>query len=188
MSFYFCNFVATNIVNRSIMRTSLYISVILMSFLLGACSSGKSSRQSVESDAVRSVVPAKNSVPNTQALPKAVIYRTNGDYNDNVPVNINRQHTALISYPACSDITSHSTPVEIGDGWLFDRRGGVGANTVFLTYTYAQYSALKATPSAAQLLDSVIPGSAVTRCILTPVLFSEALSDPDILKQYIPEE
>lgn len=170
------------------MRTSLYISAVILSILLGACSSGRSGQQLVATDVVRIEAPVRNSAPQNKALPKAVIYRTNGDYNDNVPVNINQQHTAILSYPACSDITSRSTPVELGDGWLFDRRGGVGVNTVFLTYTYDQYAALKSTPSPSQLLKAVIPGSGVTQCVLTPVPYSEALQNPDILKQYIPVE
>ncbi len=170
------------------MRTTLYISAIILSFLLDACSSGKTATQPVVSGAVSQAVTAKNSVPQNKAIPKAVIYRTNGNYNDNVPMNVNQQHTALISYPACSDITSRSTPIELGDGWLFDRRGGVGRNTVFLTYTYTQYGALKSTPSTSQLLKAIIPGSGVTQYVITPVTFNEALSNPDILKKYIPVE
>lgn len=159
---------------------------IVIAVMLMACSSNKSQVRPVDKSSSQPVsVFSRSSRPN-KALPKAVIYRTNGDYIDNVAVNLNSQRTALISFPAPTDITSHSTPVELGDGWLFDRRGGIGINSAFLSYTYSQYSALKSTPSSLQLFYDIIPGSAVIQCISTPVPLSEAMANPDILKQYIP--
>ena len=43
-------------------------------------------------------------------MPKAHIYKTNGNYNDNVPVTMNADGSQLISYPAPSDISSASAP------------------------------------------------------------------------------
>lgn len=165
------------------MKTLVRIAFIIISVWMAGCSSGKAPvvRQEGAGQATE-YHTARNS-----AIPKAVIYRTNGDYADNVPVNLNESRTSLVSYPAPSDITSHSAPVPLGDGWLFDRRGGVGINTVFLNYTYSQYAALKYTPSSTQLMQAIIPGSGVTQSILTPVTLSKALADPDILKQYIPQ-
>lgn len=158
----------------------------MMAILMMDCSSDRQ-QVAVVSDGATQPVSAVGFGPrSSMAMPKAVIYRTNGDYNDNVPVTVNEQRTALMSFPAPSDITSHSMPVELGDGWLFDRRGGAGVNTVFLSYTYEQYAALKSTPSSSQLFAKVIPGSAVIQCVVTPVSFNDALADPEILKQYIP--
>lgn len=163
------------------------ISFLIISLWIAGCSSGRSSRTAPASVPSQALASVEHSSAQSKALPKAVIYRTNGDYNDNVPVNLNASRTALVSFPAPSDITSRSTPVEIGDGWLFDRRGGVGENTVFLTYTYAEYAALLSAPSSSRIMEAVIPGSGVTQCVVTSVQFSEALANPEILKQYIPQ-
>lgn len=168
------------------MKTLVRISLLMIATLMMGCSSDKAQVTAVSDDSSLPVTVVGYGSNSSKALPKAVIYRTNGDYTDNVPVNMNEQHTALASYPAPSDITSYSTPVDLGDGWLLDRRGGVGINTVFLSYTYPQYAALKSTPSSGQLMDKVIPGSGVTRCIATPVSLNDAMANPEILKQYIP--
>ena len=150
--------------------------------MIVACSAGRSGASSSAGVAAGAGLQRGQS----EALPKAVIYRTNGDYDNNVPVNVDDTHKKLLSYPAPSDISKRSVPVDLGEGWLFDRRGGVGINTVFLSYTYDEYSALKSTPSQSELMQAVIPGSAVTQCIVTPVFFSEAVANPEILKNYIP--
>ncbi len=169
------------------MKALIEISIFIISLWMIGCASGKSGLQpAVGSQQSEPVVSANHGAIPARALPKAVIYRTNGDYNNNVPVNLNDLRTALVSYPAPTDISSHSAPVGIGEGWLFDRRGGVGVNTAFLSYTYAEYSALKSVPSQAELLKAVIPGSGVTQCILTPVPLAEAMANPDVLKKYIP--
>lgn len=186
MFFKFCNFVSANYFTFFIMKTLVRISFLIIAALVLSCSSNKPQVLDVVGASRPSSVIVGNGVNQNQAIPKAVIYRTNGDYIDNVPVNMNARHTSLVSFPAPTDITSRSTPVELGDGWLFDRRGGVNANTVFLSYTYSEYAALGSTPSASALLQAIIPGSAVTQCVVTPVTLNEAMVHPEILKQYIP--
>lgn len=99
--------------------------------------------------------------PRASFMPKAIIYKTSGDYNNNVPISLNATRTEIISYPSPSDLTDSSTPVPLADGWLLDRRG-VSASTAFTTYTYADYAAMPAPPSTADLLRAVIPGARVT--------------------------
>lgn len=155
--------------------------------MIVSCSTGgRSGKVFAESGSAVAVEANGSLSGQAKALPKAVIYRTNGDYMYHVPVNVDESHKSLTSFPAPSDISKRSVPVDLGDGWYFDRRGGVSLNTVFLTYTYEDYSALNSTPSAGELINAIIPGSAVTQCILTPVLFSEAAVNPEILKKYIP--
>lgn len=168
------------------MKTLLRMPFVLITVLMMGCSSNKTHISPVSEISSQPVTVVGQGSKANRAIPKAVIYRTNGDYNNNVPVNMNSERTVITSFPAPTDITSRSTPIDLGDGWLFDRRGGISINTSFLSYTYSQYSALKTTPSVGQLMQDVIPGSAVTQCISTPVSLNEAMSDPDILKQYIP--
>lgn len=118
-------------------------------------------------------------------IPKAVIYRTNGDYAQQVPIALNAQRTAVVSYPGPGDVSEASSPVALGDGWLLDRRGGVGLNSAFLRYTYAEYARLQQAPSAAELMSAIIPEARVTEVKTLPITLSEALADPAALKEAV---
>ena len=48
----------------------------------------------------------------------------------------------------------YSTPVEIDDGYLWDRRG-ISANSAFTDYTYEQYAALQSAPSTDELMSHI---------------------------------
>lgn len=100
-------------------------------------------------------------------LPSVLIYKTSGNFTDNVPIQLNESRTAVVSYPAPSDITAESAPVKLADGYLLDRRG-ISSNTVFTTFTYSQYSRLTAAPTAEELMKAVIPGSQVTEIVEMP--------------------
>lgn len=97
-----------------------------------------------------------------RAMPFAYIYKTNGDYNDNVTMRVDRATGQIISYPATTDVGRGSEPMVLTDGWLLDRRGGVGENTVFLKWTYPEYHALESTPSIDELRAAIIEGAHVT--------------------------
>lgn len=110
------------------------------------------------------------------SLPMAVVYKTSGNYADNVPVTLNASRTALVSYPAPTDLTEGSTPLQLADGYLLDRRG-VNANSAFLRLTYADYRALSQAPSPQALMEMIIPGSEVTALVRLPFTASEAAAD-----------
>lgn len=110
-------------------------------------------------------------------LPRAVIYRTNGDYDDRVPVTLDATRTSIVSYPAPTDITSASVPLVLADGWLLDRRGGISVNSAFLDWTYAQYAAMSHTPSIAEIMSHIIPEARVTAIRALPLTATEALAD-----------
>lgn len=116
-------------------------------------------------------------------LPMAVVYRTSGDYDDNVTVTLDGTRQRLLSYPDPSDVGDWSTPVKLADGWLLDRRGGVGENTVFLSWTYRQYHDLPTVPTQEDLLRHVIPGARVIAAYRLPVRANEA--DTAVCNGYI---
>ncbi len=97
---------------------------------------------------------------------KTRIYKTNGDYADNVPVTLNADGTAVVSYPAPTDLAGAS-PVPLRDGYLLDRRG-VGKNTAFTRYTYAEYSRFSQPPTPEELLKAVIPEAKVIEIVEMP--------------------
>lgn len=109
-------------------------------------------------------------------LPKALIYKTNGDYADKVPVNMSADRSSFVSFPAPSDIRKTSTPIPLADGFLLDRRG-ISSSTVFLDITYKEYSELKSTPSISELRKMIIPGARVTEIVRLPYTLHEAVGN-----------
>lgn len=116
-------------------------------------------------------------------LPMAVVYRTDGDYNNNVTVTLDGTRQRLLSYPDPADVGEWSVPVPLAGGWLLDRRGGIGESTVFLSWTYAEYHALPSVPSTQELLGHVIPGARVVAAYRLPVVANEA--DTAVCNSYV---
>lgn len=138
----------------------------LAAILMAACSSQKPQAQA----------PASAPQSSAALIPDAVIYRMNGDWNQYVPVSVNSTRTALTSFPAPSDITPDQIPIRLDDGWWLDRRG-IGPNSAFTSYTYAQYAALPQAPRPAELLNSIMPGSGVTEIVVLPLKLQQAQAD-----------
>lgn len=150
--------------------------------------------------------PAKNLIPapvaaeiaddgfrNSPAryMPRAVAYRTSGNYDDNVPVTLSADGSTLQSFPAPTDVTPEvSTPIRLCDGYLLDRRG-ISPRSVFTRYTYAEYASLKKVPTTAELLKAVIPGAVVTEIVEFPFTTTEAEADTalcnKLLREHSPE-
>lgn len=119
-------------------------------------------------------------------LPQIIIYKTSGDFADNVPITLNSTRTAVASYPAPSDVSaSTSTPVRLDGGYLLDRRG-ISQNSVFTSYTYREYSLLPFAPAASELMSSVIPGAVVTEIVRIPEHYTSSVKEmTDICNKYI---
>ncbi len=116
-------------------------------------------------------------------MPKGQVYRMSGDYARNVAITLAADGTVQ-SYPAPTDITPSSAPVELDGGWWLDRRG-VTDRSVFTRYTLQEYAALKEAPTPAELLAAVIPGARVTAVMKLPVTTREALADTAAVNSYI---
>ncbi len=131
--------------------------VFICSF--AACKSGRAVHQteakSIEKTSIES---------GTTALPSCLVYKTRGDYADKVPVLLNAEKTAIISYPAPSDLGPEgktSSPVVLEQGYLLDKRG-ITVNVAFLEYTYEQYANLKKVPGKEELFKKIIDKSPLT--------------------------
>ncbi len=110
------------------------------------------------------------------AVPKAVIYRMNGDYSDHVPVLINASRSHLISFPSPDDVSEYTKPVGLTGGWWLDRQG-VGINTAFLSFTRDQYSSMDEPPVPDRIMESILPGAFVTETATLPVTVPQALAN-----------
>lgn len=120
------------------------------------------------------------------ALPRAVVYRMNGDYINNVPITVSADGESIVSYPAPTDLTPESMPLPVADGYLLDRRG-INANTRFLRLTYEEYRALSQPPSIEQLKGDIIPDARVIDIHRLPITLNQALNDLPKVNQIISE-
>lgn len=116
-------------------------------------------------------------------LPAATAFRMSGDYSDNVAITLN-QEGQLLYFPAPTDITADSRPIDLGNGWWLNCQG-LGPNSVFTKYTFAQYSELPNVPSPNQLKLDVIPGAKVTGFIELPMKKDYAVTHLDEVREYI---
>lgn len=156
------------------MKLKAATAVFAASLTLQGCSPARNAAGETPAGAtpVKMEERVMGSQPPVEAIPKAVIYRTNGDYNNNVPLTMNGN--TIVSFPAPSDVNpSSSAPVQLSDGYLLDRRG-IGPNSVFTRFTYAEYAALPSPPSVDALKAAVIPGAKVTEIRELPMNIAEA--------------
>lgn len=148
------------------------LSTVVFLSLSATLSLGSCSSKGVDKTATGTTA---NSV-SVNYLPNARIYRMSGDCPELVPVSVSKDGRTLISYPAPTDLTEGSTPVQLADGWWLDRRG-VSADTRFTDYTYAQYRALQQAPSPTELLNRLSADCSVTEIRELPMNLTEALND-----------
>lgn len=141
------------------------------------------------SDESRTVTPEPTLKPGNEmnsrphlARAKATLFKMSGDYANNVAVTLGPDGN-LQYYPAPTDITPASAPVEVGDGWWLNRQG-ISENSVFTKFTFEEYSALKEVPTPEELKAAIIPGARVTeyRVLAIPAAEARKLKPADLLK------
>ncbi len=154
---------------------------LMFAFLLSTWSCNSSLKKNPKSTSTASEVTSSS----VAALPSAIVYRTSGNYNNHVPVTLNSDGTAILSYPDPRDVASPNvTPIELENGYLLDRRG-VNLNTAYLDYTYEEYAALGNTPSTKELMEHILAKNAITEMYRLPIKASEAIANPDICNKFI---
>lgn len=126
------------------------------------------------------VVQPMSSRP-VSAVLKASAFKMTGDYSNNVAVTLNPDGS-LAYYPAPTDITPNSRPVELGDGWWLNRQG-LSPNSVFTRYTFEEYAKLSSVPSQEEIKKAIIPGARVEEMKVLPFPAAEAMKHlPEIKK------
>lgn len=133
-----------------------------------------------KSDKPSPIVNANNT---SNYMPKATAFVMSGDYSNNVAITLSPDGN-LIYFPAPSDITVDSAPVELGNGWWLNRQG-LGQNSVFTTYTFEDYSKLGSTPSIEELKAAIIPGAKVVQFIELPWTLQEVNSNLNEAKEFV---
>lgn len=110
-----------------------------------------------------------------QFVPRAVIYKTNADYSQYVPVVMDVSRTSIISYPAPSDIYYNgrfAVPIALDNGFLLDCRG-INANVAFTDITYEQYAQLQGTITPDFLLKHILSAYPLEEMYVAPVSLSD---------------
>jgi hypothetical protein len=88
----------------------------------------------------------------------AIVYKTKTDYRNNVPVTMNADKTAIVSYPAPTDVYYKGKlayPTALLNGYWLDNRG-ISVNTVFLKLTYEEYSKLDTAPTLEEMTEMIV--------------------------------
>lgn len=128
------------------MRTLTALCLLL---LCGCCSRKEAAEIVQASPVVDSPVAATG--------PPAIVYRTSVDVGDAVPITLSPDRSEVVSYPHPSDLKrggEYPLPTPLGEGYLLDNRG-IGPNTVFLKWSYAEYAALPKPPSLEELMAAI---------------------------------
>lgn len=137
---------------------------------------GRSSDTNMQSKV--KTLPATVGEYRVMAVPSATVFRMSGNYANNVAVTLG-ENGELTYFPAPSDITADSEPVKLKDGWWLNRQG-LGPNSVFTRYTFAEYAALPTVPTPEQIKNEIIPGAKVIEFVEIPM-------NPDYAADHIKE-
>lgn len=140
---------------------------------IGAVSCGNNGKTVLKDPVVRMDVKKWRLAP----MPRAVIYRTDGNCRDNVPVVLNPADGDFVSFPGPGDVSDLTTPMPLTQGWLLDRAGMITPNTAFLNWTMGEYHALDSVPATATLKRHIIPGARVTAIVRLPMTYGESQQD-----------
>lgn len=161
------------------MKKTLLISGIALAAI--GCTSHKATG---ESPAITPEPEQPVVVESTTFIPKATAFKMSGAYADKVAVTLGSDGR-LLYFPAPSDITSRSVPTYLANGWWLNNQG-LGANSVFTSWTFDEYAKLPFTPSAEEIKAHIIPGATVTDFFKTSVPLTDAASQLAKIKAQLP--
>ena len=96
--------------------------------------------------------------------PHLIVYKTNKNFNNHVPVSLSEDKLKLVSYPDPKTIRlggKKILPSKLHKGFLLDNRG-IGQNVAFLKLTYEEYVKLSAVPTTEELYNMIISKDPLT--------------------------
>ncbi|MDO9510431.1 MAG: hypothetical protein Q7J34_01615 [Bacteroidales bacterium] len=102
--------------------------------------------------------------------PPVIIYKTRGNYLENVPVGLSSDKRNIVSYPDKNDVKNGGQflyPDKLASGFLFDNLG-ITAESGFLKITYTEYSRLEKTPSNTELIKLIADDNPFTEMYRCP--------------------
>ena len=90
--------------------------------------------------------------------PHVIVYKTESDYYNLVPIQLSNNKLSIVSYPSQIDLLKNGVyrlPTKLHNGYLLDNKG-IGANTAFLKYTYQEYVNFDSIPQLDSLYNNII--------------------------------
>ncbi len=107
--------------------------------------------------------------------PSIMVYRLNGPLEGFVPVGLNEEKTAIVSYPSPLDLGRMKSPINVEQDWWIDTRG-ITQNTGFLSIKTADYLNLKEAPSLAEMMQNLnkTPFLELWNCGISQTGFTDA--------------
>lgn len=102
--------------------------------------------------------PAEDPTAMAETGPAVLVYSTNTDHDDHVPIMLSDDGTTIVSYPDPADLRTSNRPpkpTDLGNGYRMDNRG-IGPNVAFLSMGYAEYAAFEKAPSTAELMALIV--------------------------------
>ncbi len=145
------------------MKLTITILITIMMTLSGCCGSKNTITQQTvaPNNSVDTAMPVKweGDIKGMNAkMPEIVIYKTDNDYLQNVPVIMDAAHKNIVSYPDPKDVYLNgvlAVPTPLKHGYLLDNRG-INENVAFTSYTYEDYSKLAKAPSVDEVKEKII--------------------------------
>lgn len=130
------------------MKTPL--NLLLLIFLIITTNSCKSTSKTFPT-------PTEENLIQTTS-PNIIIYKTNSDYKNLVPIKLSKDKSQIVSYPSPTDLQKNGiflTPTELKNGYLKDNIG-ISDQTVFINITYEEYAKRKTTLLLEDMLKLII--------------------------------
>lgn len=124
----------------------LFTILILISMVSCVCSKNNTTQDTVDFKPVYKPGPSIH------------IYKTKNNYNQFVPIFLNKEKSQVIAYPHPKDLKRNddlTLPTELKDGYLLDNRG-IDLNVAFIKITYKEYSKLDEVPNPEELMKMII--------------------------------
>lgn len=115
----------------------------------------------------KQTVKETTEVSNDQTIPAEpplVVYKTKADYSKQVPVLLSCDKTHIISYPHPGDLKKGNEfryPTLLPNGYFLDNKG-ITKDVAFLEYTYEEYAAFTALPTADSLFWKILDKDPLT--------------------------
>ena len=144
--------------NFCIMGKKLFFYILIICVSISSCKTNILTKSTKDN----------NFLKNSEALPQAIVYKTNHDYSDLVPVIMNPEKTQIVTYPAPSDLFYKgklAKPTALKNGYWLDNRG-INERVVFLKYTYETYSQLKEAPGLSEMMLNIAEKNPLTELII----------------------
>jgi len=96
--------------------------------------------------------------PDYSPGPQTIVYKTKKDYSQNVPVILNDEKTAIVSYYGTGDLTYKGKiayPTELVEGYLLDNIG-IRKNVAYTSLIIEEYKKLDKMLTKDELFDLII--------------------------------